>query len=52
MADMGDYTIQERLIVNVWVHDRAKVRKGYEDFSAKLFQRFNKSAPSRETLLT
>jgi hypothetical protein len=52
MTDMSNYTIQQCLIVNVWVLDREEGRKDYEDFSAKLLQRLNKPAPSRETSRT
>ena len=52
MADTSLYTIEERLIASVWVHDRARERASLEDIRKRFSERFNKPAPKRDTLYT
>ncbi|BFZ09546.1 hypothetical protein BsWGS_12585 [Bradybaena similaris] len=51
MTDTSPYTIEERLIAAVWVHDRVLEKRTMTDVSAKFQERFKKSAPKKDILL-
>ncbi|BFZ22980.1 hypothetical protein BsWGS_26019 [Bradybaena similaris] len=51
MADTSPYTIEERLIAAVWVHDRVLEKRSMTDVSAKFQERFKKPAPTKDILL-
>ena len=50
MADTSKYTIEERLIVSVWVHEKERTGETYEEIRENFFLRFNKTAPSEANL--
>ena len=50
MADTSKYTIEQRLIVSVWVHEKERTGESYEEIRENLFLRFNKAAPSEANL--
>ncbi|BFZ22981.1 hypothetical protein BsWGS_26020 [Bradybaena similaris] len=52
MTDTSPYTIEERLIAAVWVHDRVLEKRSKTDVSAKFQERFKKPAPTKDILLT
>ena len=45
MADTSKYTIEERLIVSVWIHEKERTGETYEESRESFFLRFNKAAP-------
>ena len=49
MADTSKYTIEERLIVSVWVREKNELTKRTKK-SENFFLRFNKAAPSEANL--
>ncbi|GAB6018751.1 hypothetical protein CHUAL_000424 [Chamberlinius hualienensis] len=49
-SDSSEYTIEEKLVTCVWVHDRVKDGACFEDLRKRFVQRFNKSAPTRDTM--
>ncbi|BFZ20248.1 hypothetical protein BsWGS_23287 [Bradybaena similaris] len=51
MTDTSPYTIEERLIAAVWVHDRVLEKRTMIDVSAKFQERFKKSALKKNILL-
>ncbi|KAJ4425690.1 hypothetical protein ANN_27886 [Periplaneta americana] len=50
MADTGVYTIQERLMVNVWVLEKQRTGETYEEIRENFFNRFSKAVPSGANL--
>ncbi|KAJ4426074.1 hypothetical protein ANN_26883 [Periplaneta americana] len=50
MADASIYTIEERLIDNVCVHEKQRTGEMYEEIRENFFLRFNKAAPSEANL--
>ena len=50
MADTSKYTIEERLIVSVWVQEKERTGETYEEIRENFFLRFNKAAPSEANL--
>ncbi|PSN52419.1 hypothetical protein C0J52_03164 [Blattella germanica] len=50
VADTSKYTIEERLIVSVWVHEKERSGETYEKIRDNFFLRFNKAAPSEVNL--
>ena len=50
MADTSKYTIEECLIVSVWVHEEGRTGETYEEIRENVFLRFNKAAPSKANL--
>ncbi|PSN54575.1 Eukaryotic translation initiation factor 3 subunit I [Blattella germanica] len=50
MADTSKYTIEERLIISVWVHEKERSGETYEEIRENFFIRFNKAAPSEANL--
>ena len=50
MADASKYTIEERLIVRVWVHEKERTGETYKEIGENFFLRFNKAAPSEAKL--
>ena len=50
MEDTSKCTIEERLIVSVWVHEKERTGETYEEIREKFFLRFNKAAPSEANL--
>ena len=52
MSDLSPFTIEQRLIANVWVHERAITGKSMADIRKDFMIRFNViSAPTVHTLL-
>ena len=50
MTDTSKYTIEERIIVTVWVHERERTGDTYEEIRENFFLHFNKAAPSEANL--
>ena len=50
MADTSKYTIHERLIVSVWIHEKERTGETYEETRENLILRFNKAGPSEANL--
>ena len=50
MADTSKYTIEENLIVSVWVHEKERTGKTYEEITKNFSLRVNKEAPSEANL--
>ena len=50
MADTSKYTIEEHLIVSVWVHEKERTGEMYEEIRENFLLRFNKAAPSEANL--
>ena len=50
MADTSKYTIEERLIVSVWINEKERTGETYEEIRENFFLRFNKAAPSEANL--
>ena len=51
MADTSSYSIEERLVASVWVHDRQHTGQTMSQVMAAFRERFNKDPPRRATLL-
>ncbi|BFZ22970.1 hypothetical protein BsWGS_26009 [Bradybaena similaris] len=51
MTDTSPYTIEERLIAAVWVHDQVLEKRSMTDVSSKFQERFKKPAPTKDILL-
>ncbi|BFZ22973.1 hypothetical protein BsWGS_26012 [Bradybaena similaris] len=51
MTDTSPYTIEERFIAAVWVHDRVLEKRSLTDVSAKFQERFKEAAPTKDILL-
>lgn len=51
MADTSDYTIEERLVAAVWVHERQINGKSMKNVMDDFVARFVKGAPTKKTLL-
>ena len=51
MADTSDYTIEERLVAAVWVHERQINGKSMRNVMDDFVTWFAKSAPTKKTLL-
>ena len=51
MADTSSYSIEERLVASVWVHERQHTGQTVSQVTAALRERFNKDPPRRATLL-
>jgi hypothetical protein len=51
MADTSSYSIEERLVASVWVHERQHTEQTMSQVMAAFRERFNK-APSRRATLT
>ena len=49
--DLSDYSIEERMIASVWVHDRHRENQSLSMIKNKFEQRFGKKAPTDPTLL-
>lgn len=52
MADTSVFTIEERLVACVWVHERPKSGKTMDKIMDDFVVRFGKPSPNRKTLLT
>lgn len=52
MADTSAFSIEERLVATVWVHERANTGKTIEDVMNDFVVRFEKPSPSRQTLIS
>ena len=50
MADTCKYTIEERLIVSVWIHEKERTGEMYEEIGENFFPRLNKAAPREANL--
>ena len=50
MADTSKYTIEERLIVSVWVHEKQQIDETYKEIRENFFLSFNKTAPSEAAI--
>ena len=50
MSDISVFTVEERLIAAVWVHDRIRNDMTMEDIRSAFTERFGKPAPSRSNL--
>ena len=50
MTDISVFTVEERLIAAVWVHDRIRNDMTMEDIRSAFTERFGKPAPSRSNL--
>ena len=51
MADTSSYSIKERLVASVWVHERQHTGQTMYQVMAAFQERFNKAPPRRVTLL-
>jgi primosomal protein N'' len=51
MADTSSYSIAERLVASVWVHERQHTGQTMSQVMAAFRERFNKAPPRRATLL-
>jgi len=51
MADTSSYSIEERLMASVWVHDRQHTEQTMSQVMAAFREQFNKALPRRATLL-
>ena len=51
MADTSSYSIVERLVASVWVHERQHTGRTMSQVIAAFRERFNKAPPRRATLL-
>jgi hypothetical protein len=51
MADTSGYSIEERLVASVWVHERQHTGQTMSQVRAAFLERFNKAPPPRATLL-
>jgi len=51
MADTSSYSIKERLVASVWVHERQHTGQTMSQVMAAFWERFNKAPPRRATLL-
>jgi len=51
MADTSSYSIEERLVASVWVHERQHMGQTMSQVMAEFWERFNKAPPQRVTLL-
>ncbi|PSN42777.1 hypothetical protein C0J52_18130 [Blattella germanica] len=52
MTDTSFFSIEERLVVSVWVHERQNTKKTIRDILRDFSVRFGKPPPSRPTLFT
>ncbi|PSN29715.1 hypothetical protein C0J52_27452 [Blattella germanica] len=50
MANTSKYTIEEHLIISVWVHEKERSGETYEEIRENFIHRFNKAAPSEANL--
>jgi len=51
MADTRNYSIEERLVASVWVHERQHTGQTMSQVMAVFWERFNKASPRRAILL-
>jgi len=51
MADTSSYSIEERLVASVWVHERQHTGQTMFQVMSAFRERFNKAPPRRATLL-
>jgi len=51
MAETSSYSIEERLVASVWVHERQDTGQTMSQLMAAFRERFNKAPPRRATLL-
>lgn len=51
MADTSLYSVEERLVVSVWAHERPHTGKTMEDVRQDFTRRFHKNAPPKMTIL-
>jgi hypothetical protein len=49
-ANTSSFTIEERLVMSVWVHERTKTRKTFSEIRKDFFVRFDKVAPTEKNL--
>jgi hypothetical protein len=49
MADTSSYSIEERLVASVWVHDGQHTGQTMSQVMAAFRERFNKAPPRRAT---
>ncbi|KAG7164162.1 hypothetical protein Hamer_G014295 [Homarus americanus] len=52
MADTSVFSIEERLVASVWVHERKRNGKTMADIQTDFSERFGKDPPSIQTLTT
>ena len=48
MTDISAFTVEERLIAAVWVHDRIRNDMTMEDIRSAFTERFGKPTPSKK----
>jgi hypothetical protein len=51
MCDTGNYTIEQRIVVSVWIHERPQTGKTMKEVRDDFQQRFGQEAPPKQTLL-
>lgn len=51
MCDTSEYTLEQRIVVSAWVHERPHTGKTLREVRADFQQRFHKEAPPKQTLL-
>ena len=51
MADASSYSVEERLVASVWVHERQHTGQTMFQVMAALRERFNKAPSRRATML-
>jgi len=52
MADTSDFTLGERLVTSVWVHERKQNNENMTQVVDRFRERFGKEPPSRQILIT
>ena len=50
MLDTSKYTIEKRLIINMWIHEKEQTGETYEEIREKFFLCFNKATPSEANI--
>ena len=51
MTDTSVYSIEERLVASVWVHERPNTGQTMSEIMDMFTERFEKTAPCKATLL-
>ena len=51
MSDLSPFSLEERILMSVWVHERDRTGKSLKTLFEEFRQRFNKQPPSKPTVL-
>ena len=52
MCDTSDYTLEEKIVACVWIHERSQSGKLMRQVRDDFRQRFRKEPPPKQRLLT